>query len=72
MFKKGQLVQSWLTGKYYIVKSDCKNSEEFVALNLRSNKKLRTTIHKSQCEMQLIGNNYQPKDMNKALREVRT
>lgn len=70
MFKSGQLVQSKATGLYYVVES-----VEFFLPG-----KLCLTHADNQSELfvaapdslRIIGNNYQPKDINKALREVRT
>ncbi len=65
MFKKGQLVKSSL-GNLYVVEG-----QNLPFINVRS------IAHGYfdkiiPIRLKLIGNNYQPKDINKALREVRT
>lgn len=66
MFKPGQVVKSLHTGVLYVVQE-------------QDGKLLKAKAIRSQCvfdvnaeHMRLIGNNYQQKDINKALREVST
>lgn len=67
MFKPGQIVKSILTGGLYEI-TNAGGNGWVRARNMRSG--MTTSIQPEI--LVLVGNNYQPKDINKALREVRT
>ena len=74
MFKRGQVVRGRETGHLFLIEGSGSIGSVLYDLNLLAAKQLPCgTLHLvrfNSCE--LIGNNYQPKDMNKELREVRT
>lgn len=69
MFKPGQLVQSIKYGDHYVV---CKPGPDYATARPLTPKKWPyPTMIIEYDRFRLVGNNYQPKDINKALREVR-
>lgn len=69
MFKPGQLVQSIKYGDHYVV---VKAWHDYaMAKPLTPKFWFSETMAIEYDRFRLVGNNYQPKDINKALREVR-
>lgn len=70
MFKPGQLVQSIKYGDHYVVVNS--GPDYATATPLTPKRWFSETMHIEYDRFRLVGNNYQPKDSNQRLREVRT